>query len=110
MLVRGDEIHVLPLTFSEFCSVYNGSKDEAWDDYMVFGGLPAVSLMQSDEQKIKCLQTQISNLYLRDIVLRYNLISENNLSELFDIIASGISTLTNPTKLSNSFNSIKSQN
>ena len=83
---RGDEIHVLPLTFSEFFSVYNGSKDEAWDDYMVFGGIPAVSLMETDEQKIKYLQTQISNLYLRDIVLKYNLISDNNLSELFDII------------------------
>lgn len=104
---RGDEIHVLPLTFSEFFSVYNGSKDEAWDDYMVFGGLPAVSLMETDEQKIKYLQTQISNLYLRDIVLKYNLISNNNLSELFDIVASGISTLTNPSKLSNSFASIK---
>lgn len=104
---RGDEIHVLPLIFSEFFSVYNGSKDEAWDDYMVFGGLPAVSLMETDEQKIKYLQTQISNLYLRDIVLKYNLISDNNLSELFDIVASGISTLTNPTKLSNSFASIK---
>ncbi len=104
---RGDEIHVLPLSFSEFYSIYNGSKDEAFDDYMVYGGLPAVALMQTDEQKAKYLQTQISNLYLRDIVLRHNLSSSNDLSELFDIIASGISALTNPTKLSNTFHSIK---
>ncbi len=104
---RGDEIHVLPLSFSEFFSAYNGSKDEALDSYMMYGGLPAVALMKTDEQKVKYLQTQISNLYLRDIVLRYNLFSDNDLSELFDIISSNMSTLTNPTKLSNTFESIK---
>ncbi len=104
---RGDEIHILPLSFSEFFSVYNGSKDEALDDYMVYGGLPAVALMQTDEQKVKYLQTQVFNLYLRDIVLRHNLSSDNDLSELFDIIASGISLLTNPTKLSHTFESQK---
>ncbi len=104
---RGDEIHVLPLSFSEFFSVYNGNKDEAFDDYMVYGGLPAVALMSTDEQKAKYLQTQISNLYLRDIVSRYNLTSDSNLDELIDILASGISTLTNPTKLSNTFATVK---
>ena len=104
---RGDEIHVLPLTFSEFFSAYNGSKDEALDDYMVYGGLPTVALMQTDEQKVRYLQTQISNLYLRDIVLRNNLSSDKDISELFDIIASGISALTNPTKLANTFSSVK---
>lgn len=104
---RGDEVHVLPLSFSEFYSAYNGTKEETFDDYMVYGGLPAVALMQTDEQKSKYLQTQITNLYLRDIVLRHNLNSDNDLSELLDIIASGISTLTNPTKLSDTFRSVK---
>lgn len=74
---------------------------------MVYGGLPTVALMQTDEQKIRYLQTQISNLYLRDVVLRNKLSSDRDLSELFDIIASGISALTNPTKLSNTFASVK---
>lgn len=61
---RGDEIHVLPLSFSEFFSVYNGSKEEAFDDYSVYGGLPAVALMSTEEQKITYLATQIENLSL----------------------------------------------
>ncbi|MGN1457486.1 MAG: ATP-binding protein [Acutalibacteraceae bacterium] len=104
---RGDEIHILPLSFSEFFSVYDGSKDEAFDDYMVYGGLPAIALMKTEEQKIKYLTTQIQNVYLRDIVKRYNLHSDEDIGELLDILASGISTLTNPRKLSDTFNSIK---
>lgn len=104
---RGDEIHVLPLTFSEFYSVFNGTKEEAFDEYMVYGGLPAVALMNTDEQKIKYLQTQISNVYLRDIVLRHNLASDRDLGELIDILASGISSLTNPSKLADTFRSVK---
>ncbi len=104
---RGDEIHVLPLSFSEFFSACGGSKDEALDEYMVYGGLPAVAQMHTDEQKAKYLQTQIYNLYLKDIVSRNNLASDSDLSELFDIIASGISTLTNPAKLSDTFGSVK---
>lgn len=104
---RGDEVHVLPLSFSEFFSVYDGSKDEAFDDYMVYGGLPAAALMQTEEQKSKYLTTQIQNVYLRDIVRRYNLQSDEDIGELLDILASGISTLTNPRKLSNTFKSVK---
>lgn len=104
---RGDEVHVLPLSFSEYFSVYDGSKDEAFDDYMVYGGLPAAALMQTEEQKSKYLITQIQNVYLRDIVRRYNLQSDEDIGELLDILASGISTLTNPRKLSNTFKSVK---
>ncbi len=104
---RGDEIHVLPLAFSEFFSAYEGSKEEAFDDYMVYGGLPSVALMKTDEQKIAYLTTQIRNVYLRDIVNRYHLQSDEDIGELLDLIASGISTLVNPRKLANSFKSIK---
>ncbi|MEE0898412.1 MAG: AAA family ATPase, partial [Acutalibacteraceae bacterium] len=100
---RGDEVHVLPLSFSEFFSAYDGSKDEACDDYMVYGGLPAVALMKTEEQKTNYLMTQIRNLYLRDIVRRYKLHSDEDIGELLDILASGISTLVNPKKLSDTF-------
>lgn len=104
---RGDEVHILPLSFSEFYSVYEGTKEEAFDDYMVYGGLPAVTMMQTEEQKANYLTTQIENVYLRDIVKRYNLNSDEHISELLDIIASGISTLCNPKKLAATFRSEK---
>ncbi len=104
---RGDEIHVLPLSFSEFFSIYDGSKEDAFDDYMIYGGLPAVALMQTSEQKMSYLQTQLKNLYIKDIVSRYKLTGEENISELLDIIASGTSTLVNPRKLANTFRSVK---
>lgn len=104
---RGDEIHVLPLSFSEFFTQQNDGFDYALDDYMIYGGLPAVAVMQTPEQKSSYLKTQLQNVYLKDIVERHNLGSDENISELLDIIASGISSLTNPTKLSNTFKSVK---
>lgn len=104
---RGDEVHVLPLSFAEFFSAYDGSKEEAFDDYVVYGGLPAVALMQTEEQKMTYLTTQIKNLYLRDIINRYHLQSDAAIGELLDVISSGISTLTNPRKLSATFASVK---
>ena len=104
---RGDEIHVLPLSFSEFYAYNNDNLDYAFDDYMVYGGLPAIALMKTPEQKISYLKTQIKNVYLKDIVERNNLSGDENLEELLNIIASGISTLTNPSKLENTFKSVK---
>lgn len=104
---RGDEIHVLPLSFSEFFSVYDGSKEEAFDDYMVYGGLPAVALMKTEEQKSNYLITQIENVYLRDIIKRHKLSSYEHIGELLDILSSGISALVNPKKLANTFMSLK---
>lgn len=104
---RGDEIHVLPLSFSEFYANYQDGLDYAFDDYMIYGGLPAVALMKTSEQKSSYLKTQLQNVYLKDLVERNNLNSDENIGELLDIIASGISSLTNPTKLANNFKSIK---
>lgn len=104
---RGDEIHILPLSFSEFFGAYDGSEIEAYDEYSVYGGLPAVALMKNEEQKTTYLSTQIDNVYLRDIIKRYNLQSDNVIGELLDVISSGISALTNPRKLSATFTSIK---
>ena len=104
---RGDEIHVLPLSFSEFYANYQDGLDYAFDDYMIYGGLPAVALMKTSEQKSSYLKTQLQNVYLKYLVERNNLNSDENIGELLDIIASGISSLTNPTKLANTFKSIK---
>jgi predicted AAA+ superfamily ATPase len=104
---RGDEVHVLPLAFSEFFSAHDGSKEEAFDDYTVYGGLPAVALMKTEEQKTNYLTTQVNNVYLRDIIDRYHLQSDTAIGELLDVIASGISTLTNPRKLAATFASVK---
>lgn len=104
---RGDEIHVLPLSFSEFYASYNEDKTYALDDYMIYGGLPAIVSMKTPEQKISYLKTQLKNVYIKDLVERHNLNSDKNISDLLDIIASGISSLTNPSKLSNTFKSVK---
>ncbi len=104
---RGDEVHIFPLTFAEFFSVYDGSKEDAYEEYSLYGGLPALVNIKSEEQKVTYLESQMKNVYLRDIVKRYNLGNGENISELLDIISSGISTLVNPLKLANTFKSLK---
>lgn len=104
---RGDEIHVLPLSFSEFYSIFNSSKDEIFEQYLMFGGLPLVALMKNNEQKSKHLISQLEKVYLNDIIAHNRLKIDSNIKELLDVIASGIGSLTNPTKLENSFKSIK---
>ena len=106
---RGDEIHILPLSFSEYYAFKGGDKGEAFDDYSVYGGLPAVALMTTNEQKMSYLVTQMQNLYLRDIIARNNLPSNTAIGEVMDVIASGISTLTNPQRISDTFASVKKE-
>lgn len=103
---RGDEIHVLPLSFSEYYAFKQGDKSQAYDDYSVYGGLPAVALMATEEQKTNYLISQMKNVYLRDIIIRYSVQDETALSEVIDVIASGISTLTNPRKIASTMNSV----
>lgn len=104
---RGDEIHILPLTFSEYYSIFPGSKDEAYEQYSMFGGLPLVALMNSNEKKSKHLISQLEKVYLKDVIVRNHLKADSNIIELLDVIASDISSYTNPTKLADSFRSIK---
>lgn len=104
---RGDEIHILPLTFSEYYSIFAGSKDEAYEQYSMFGGLPLVALMNSNEQKSKHLISQLEKVYLKDVIVRNHLKADSNIIELLDVVASGISSYTNSTKLADSFRSIK---
>jgi len=105
---RGDEIHVYPLSFSEY---YSNCKDvsptRAFDDYMTFGGLPFAALLSSDEQKAAYLSSQMENVYIKDIIVRYHLQNEADINELFNIISSDMSALTNPPKLSRTFKTVK---
>lgn len=103
---RGDEVHVFPLSFSEYYEFKNGDKSEAFDDYSIYGGLPAVALMATDEQKAQYLISQMNNLYLRDIKNRYSLKDDITIGEVLDVVASGISTLTNPRNISNTLSSV----
>lgn len=104
---RGDEIRVYPLSFAELISVYPGTSDEAWDDYMTYGGLPALTMMKTETQKIHYLETQMNNVYLKDIIVRNNLNSDTNLPELLDVLASDMATLVNPNILEGTFRSEK---
>lgn len=106
---RGDEIHILPLSFSEFYAFKGGDKSEAYDEYSVYGGLPAVALMTTEEQKSTYLISQIQRVYLRDIINRYNLPENTMIGEVLDVIASGISSLTNPKKIADTFVSVKQE-
>ena len=103
---RGDEIHVLPLSFSEYYAYKQGDKSDAYDDYSVYGGLPAIALMSTEEQKTNYLISQMKNVYIRDIVNRYSVQDESVLGEVMDVIASGISTLTNPKKIADTMGSV----
>ena len=107
---RGDEVHVLPLSFSEYYAFKGGDKSEAFDDYSIYGGLPAVALMTTEEQKSNYLISQMQNLYLRDIKNRYGLQDEVTIGEVLDVVASGISALTNPRNIANTMNSVHGGN
>ena len=107
---RGDEIHIFPLSFKEFRSTYVGSDEGAYEEYSIFGGLPLLRMMITDEQKSKYLISQVEKTYLRDVITRHDLRSDSNVKDLFDVLASGMSTLTNPTKLESTFKSKKNTN
>ncbi len=100
---RGDEIRVYPLSFAEFMSVYSGDAYAGYRDYSLYGGLPTIALMKNPDEKIKYLDTLFKNTYLKDIIDRHNLKGNMIMDTLVDVLASDTATLTNPTKLANSF-------
>lgn len=102
---RGDEIHVMPLSFSEYMQSTSLEKEDAFAEYQVFGGLPALCSMDNDEDKMNYLKTQLDNVYLRDIVNRYDIRLGGELGDLLNVLASGMSTLTNPSKIEATFSS-----
>lgn len=104
---RGDEIRLYPLSFSEVYPHLDMLKDRALTTYMLYGGLPQVLLKTGDVEKTEYLKALFSHTYLRDIVDRYNLQNSEVIDELLNILASGVGALTNPTKLANTFESVK---
>lgn len=104
---RGDEIHVSPLSFSEFCSAYDGSVSQAWKDYYTYGGLPQILMCEDDEMKTEYLFSLLKKVYISDVVDRNHIKNEGELEELISILASSIGSLTNPAKLVRTFHSVK---
>lgn len=104
---RGDEIRIYPLSFREYCSVYEGSADEAWDDYFTYGGLPLILSRETAEEKAEYLMSLFQKVYLSDIIDRHKVRHQEELDELVDILASAVGSLTNPLKLANTFKSVK---
>ena len=104
---RGDEIHMYPLSFAEFMSVYEGDKYEGLTEYMMYGGIPLVVLRQYENDKVKTLEGLFDELYIKDIVSRNRIKNQGELEELLNILSSAIGSLTNPEKLKNTFRSVK---
>ena len=103
---RGDEVRVYPLSFSEYySSCANKDKLDVWNEYSMFGGMPALILKKTDEEKIKYLKDFINNTYIKDVIERNNIKNNIVIDSLFNILASSIGSLTNPTKLANTFKS-----
>ena len=100
---RGDEIRVLPLSFSEFYSAYNGNKGEAWNEYITYGGLPRILSYKTEEEKSEYLKKLFEQTYISDIVERNNIQRIDILDSLINILASSIGSLTNPKKLLDTF-------
>ena len=103
---RGDEIRVYPLSFAEFYEVYEDDKRGAWQDYYTYGGMPFLATLSSHEEKGKYLKDLFERTYIRDVIERNNIQNESEvLDVLLDVLASSVGSLTNPTKLSNTFKS-----
>ena len=104
---RGDEIRIHPLSFAEFYEFRKGDWQDAWNEYSTFGGLPFVLQLASHEEKLRYLQNLSRQTYLRDIIDRNKIRNDSELDELVDLVASSIGSLTNPQKLTNTFQSRK---
>ena len=104
---RGDEVHVLPLSFSEFFDYKKGSIEKRIDEYMTFGGLPRTVLAKTNEAKVKYLSDQLEKTFIKDVIDRNSIKNTEELNELIEVLASGISSPTNPLRLENTFRSEK---
>ncbi|MCF0136991.1 MAG: ATP-binding protein, partial [Oscillospiraceae bacterium] len=104
---RGDEVHMYPLNFAEFMSVYPGDKYMGLSEYMLYGGIPLVVLRKESADKASLLQNLFSEIYIRDITKRNRVKDAAVLDDLLNILSSSIGSLTNPEKLKNTFKSVK---
>lgn len=104
---RGYEVKMHPLNFNEYMSVFPGTVQAGFNEYMLYGGLPQILTYENEEQKVQFLKSLFAETYITDIKERYKIKKDGDLEELINIIASGIGALTNPNKLVNSFRSEK---
>lgn len=104
---RGDEVHMYPLSFAKFMSVYQGTKQDGWNEYMLYGGIPLVLEFATPDQKIAFLKSLFEETYISDIVGRHNIRNKAELEELLNILSSAIGSLNNPEKLSATFQTVK---
>ena len=104
---RGDEVHMYPLSFAEFMSVYKGDKYMGLSEYMLYGGIPLVVLRDGAGDKAAALQNLFSEIYLRDICKHNRVKNIGELEDLLNILSSAIGSLTNPEKLKNTFRTVK---
>lgn len=105
---RGDEIHVNPLMYKEFYGAYEGDKGRAWQEFVTYGGLPHIMAERTDEDKSQYLRDLIQKTYLTDVIERNHIQNDISvLDDLLNILASSVGSLTNPTKLENTFATVK---
>lgn len=100
---RGDEVRIYPLSFAEFYAAFDGDYDDAWEEYMIYGGLPQVAQFSVERQKAEYLKNIFTNVYIKDVVERNRIQNVDEIGTLVDILASAIGAPTNPTKISNTF-------
>lgn len=103
---RGDEVRVRPLSFSEFMQAFDGDRYQGWAEYTVYGGMPLAVSMRTSEQKASYLERLFEETYLKDVVDRHGVRRHGELDDLVNVLASSIGTLTNPSKLENTFRSV----
>ena len=106
---RGSEVKVYPLSFREYLSAVQLEKADAFEEYMMYGGMPLAVLENNEQEKRKYLQGLFTNVYIKDIVERCNLKDDNILSALVDALSSSVGSLTNPNKLANTAGSAMGQ-
>lgn len=104
---RGDEVKIFPLSFIEFSEAYDGTNEEAWKNYVRFGGMPLILNQKTEEQKRNYLISLFSTTYLKDIIERKNVIRTEILDSLVNLLSSSIGSLINPKKISDTFISNK---
>ena len=102
---RSDEIHVHPLSFAEYYSAVGGDKNEAFDDYAFYGGMPLILSRPDDGAKMNYLKSLFSEVYIKDIVERKKIERQDVLEQLIDLLCSSIGSLTNPTKIADTLRS-----
>lgn len=103
---RGDEVHVYPISFREYMEVFNGDKYEGWSSYVSFGGLPLTVTMVTDEQRMEYLTRLFEETYIKDIIERNHIEKVQEINDLINILASGIGSLTNASKIEVTFKSV----